>query len=175
MAVEKNLLAKNILHLRKELQLSQEELAQKIECKRSSIAAYESKNVEPRLELLLRMAELFDIDFQQFIVEDVLSLQNRRSFHANQNNAAEQISPILNQLHSPEFLQQISKFKQQTQFAEDTLKGLEDLLAIKKEQLAQLSFSDANNYTLLLQYLVQHNQELLTILSQLTEQTEVTK
>ena len=55
-------LSKNLKFLRKSRQWSQEELARRLGIKRSNIAAYESKNVEPRLSLLLSMAKLFNVD-----------------------------------------------------------------------------------------------------------------
>ncbi|MCO6476635.1 MAG: helix-turn-helix domain-containing protein [Phaeodactylibacter sp.] len=66
-------LSKNIRFLRKSKQWSQEELAQRLKIKRSNIAAYESKNVEPRLSLLLRMAKLFNVDMAEFIHTDIES------------------------------------------------------------------------------------------------------
>ncbi len=66
-------LSKNIRFLRKSRQWSQEELAQRLGIKRSNIAAYESKNVEPRLSLLLKMAKLFNVDMAEFIHTDIES------------------------------------------------------------------------------------------------------
>lgn len=60
-------LSNNIRMLRKKHDLSQEQLAEKLGIKRSNIAAYESKNVEPRLRIILEMARLFDIQLKTFI------------------------------------------------------------------------------------------------------------
>ncbi len=66
-----NYLSRNIRYLRKSRQWSQEELAMQLEIKRSNIAAYESKNVEPRLSLILRMARLFDVNMAELIHVDI--------------------------------------------------------------------------------------------------------
>ncbi len=60
-------LSNNIKILRKEKKLSQEGLADILGVKRSNIAAYETKNVEPRLRLVYDMAKFFDIDIREFI------------------------------------------------------------------------------------------------------------
>jgi len=66
--IEKNtVLANNIRFLRKSRKLSQEELASLIKIKRSNIAAYESKNVEPRLRVILEIAKIFDVDVKMLI------------------------------------------------------------------------------------------------------------
>lgn len=62
-----NYLSKNIRYLRKSKKWSQEELALKLGIKRSNIAAYESKNVEPRLGLILQMAKLFNVNMAELI------------------------------------------------------------------------------------------------------------
>ncbi|MCB0548262.1 MAG: helix-turn-helix domain-containing protein [Phaeodactylibacter sp.] len=66
-------LSKNLKFLRKSRQWSQEELARRLGIKRSNIAAYESKNVEPRLSLLLSMAKLFNVDMAELIHTDISS------------------------------------------------------------------------------------------------------
>lgn len=67
MALEKSNLAYNIRFLRKQRKLSQEELSSMLNIKRSNIAAYESKNVEPRLRIIMEIARLFDIDVATLI------------------------------------------------------------------------------------------------------------
>ena len=57
---EKNILASRINQMRKELDLTQEELALKLGLKgKSSIANYESGKITPSDEIKLKMCELF--------------------------------------------------------------------------------------------------------------------
>ncbi|HMQ08041.1 MAG TPA: helix-turn-helix transcriptional regulator [Saprospiraceae bacterium] len=65
-----NFFSKNIRYLRKLNKWSQEELADKLDIKRSSIAAYECKNVEPRLELMLRISRLFNVLVSDLVQKD---------------------------------------------------------------------------------------------------------
>jgi transcriptional regulator with XRE-family HTH domain len=49
-------LNENIRFLRKQLALTQDQFAQKLDIKRSLVGAYEEGRAEPRLELLQKMA-----------------------------------------------------------------------------------------------------------------------
>jgi len=57
--------------LRKLNEWSQEELAERLGVKRSSIAAYESKNVEPRLKVIIEMAQVFNVSIVELIEIDL--------------------------------------------------------------------------------------------------------
>lgn len=163
--MEKTLLAKNIIYLRKKRALSQHDLADQIGCKRTSIAVYESKNVEPRLSLLLKMAELFDVDFYQFTTQNIAELPECFPFQPT--------SSILRQLQTdrfPELVQQLQIFQEQTQLAEETLAGLQALNKIKLEQNLPLLPQDANNYIVLLNHLLAHNNGLIDTFTQVFEQ-----
>lgn len=73
-------LAHNIKYLRKLNKINQEELASKLGIKRSNIAAYESKNVEPRLRIILEIARLFDIDVKTLIDKKLYDDSNFHKF-----------------------------------------------------------------------------------------------
>ncbi len=66
-----NFLSSNIRFLRKRLKLSQQQLADDLGVKRSNIAAYETKNVEPRLSLINRMAQYFSVALEDIIITDL--------------------------------------------------------------------------------------------------------
>ncbi len=68
MQKESSILAHNIRYYRKRLGWSQDELANKLGIKRSNITAYETKNVEPRLRVLLNMSKLFSIRLRDLIL-----------------------------------------------------------------------------------------------------------
>jgi transcriptional regulator with XRE-family HTH domain len=57
----------NIRAHRKQLSLTQDQFAQKIGIKRSLVGAYEEGRAEPRLELLQKMASLFNISVDELI------------------------------------------------------------------------------------------------------------
>ena len=56
-----------IRQLRKKLNLTQDQFAQKLSIKRSLVGAYEEGRAEPRLELLHRMASLGGISVDSFL------------------------------------------------------------------------------------------------------------
>jgi len=67
MSDNSTILAQNIRYLRKQNNLSQEEFASQLGIKRSNIAAYESKNVEPRLRVVLEIAKFFNVSVKSLI------------------------------------------------------------------------------------------------------------
>ena len=69
-----NHLSGNIRFLRKRRKLSQQQLADDLGVKRSNIAAYETKNVEPRLALITALATYFEVAIEDFILTDLYSL-----------------------------------------------------------------------------------------------------
>lgn len=67
-----SILSNNIKFLRKQKKWNQTELAELLQVKRGSIASYESKNVEPRLVLILKIAKLFNISLVDLIETDLM-------------------------------------------------------------------------------------------------------
>lgn len=66
-----NFLSSNIRFLRKRHKLSQQQLADDLGIKRSNIAAYETKNVEPRLSLINKLADYFGVPLEDVILTDL--------------------------------------------------------------------------------------------------------
>lgn len=66
-----SLVSNNIKFLRKQLHLTQEQLAEKIGIKRSLIGAYEEGRADPRLSNLLKMSEIFKVSVDALISMDI--------------------------------------------------------------------------------------------------------
>lgn len=66
-----NFFAANLRYLRKVNGMSQQFLAKSLGVKRSNVAAYETKNVEPRLDLIIKMAQLFSVSVSEIICVDL--------------------------------------------------------------------------------------------------------
>lgn len=64
-------LAKNIRHLRRKYRWSQEQLALKLDCKRSLIGSYEEGRGVPKLEMIARMASILGTEIQDLILKDI--------------------------------------------------------------------------------------------------------
>ncbi|MFP4097119.1 MAG: XRE family transcriptional regulator [Cyclobacteriaceae bacterium] len=74
--------SQNIRHLRRKYQFTQEEMAQKLGIKRSLLGAYEEDRANPRLDVLVRAAEIFNISVDQLVSEPF-----------NELNATVKVSP----------------------------------------------------------------------------------
>jgi len=72
-------LNENLRALRKKMQLTQDELAQKLGIKRSLIGAYEEGRAEPRAELLQKMASLFGVSMEALIGTDLTKPDSKSS------------------------------------------------------------------------------------------------
>lgn len=73
-----SLVSNNIKSLRRKHQYTQEQFAQKLGIKRSLLGAYEEARAKPRLEILVKAADLFNVSVDQLVAEDLSD--NGRSF-----------------------------------------------------------------------------------------------
>jgi transcriptional regulator with XRE-family HTH domain len=64
-------LATNLRHLRKQNQLTQDQLAQKLGLKRAMIGAYEEGRAEPRLLTLQHLCQFFKVRMDQLVLRDL--------------------------------------------------------------------------------------------------------
>jgi transcriptional regulator with XRE-family HTH domain len=94
-----NFLSSNLRYLRRRDTLSQQQLADDLGIKRSNIAAYETKNVEPRLALLDRMASYFSVSLTDLILTD-LSRGGHRAVHTPPTapSGLEEVREVLSQM-----------------------------------------------------------------------------
>lgn len=152
-----NYLSKNIRYLRKQKKWSQEELALHLAIKRSNIAAYESKNVEPRLALLLKISNLFETDLASLIGKD---LENQESNTINSPTPLE-LSP------SRITENKVNSFSKRTVEVRKMLEGFKAFYTFRKENhnpdninAIKLS-SDIDNLILLIDHLLATNEQLL--------------
>jgi transcriptional regulator with XRE-family HTH domain len=78
-----NFLAENIRHLRKQKQMTQADLANKLGVNRSLIGAYEEGRSEPRLKTVQTLCMLFKVDYQQILAQDLAN----EGLESNQSSA----------------------------------------------------------------------------------------
>ncbi len=71
-------LNENIRALRKKLQLTQDEFAQKLGIKRSLVGAYEEGRAEPRVELLQKMAAVFGLSVDSLVGVDLTKSEPKK-------------------------------------------------------------------------------------------------
>jgi transcriptional regulator with XRE-family HTH domain len=152
-------LAKNIRYLRKSRNWSQEELAQRLSLKRSSIAAYESKNVEPKLKVVLHLSKLFNIAIADLINMD-LSLDI--------NSASPYNSPFSTSDYSAnDANEKILAFIETTRNTQKMLDGLKAFYAFKASRNKEDSSisTEADNLIALLEHLLESNESVIRLLN----------
>ena len=160
------ILSQNIRFLRRQSGLSQEELADILGVKRSSVAAYERKNVEPRLRVVLEVARYFDINVQDLLEIRLDGTSTYRTFDRTDLVDAE-ISPgRLQQSHSLEF----ERFAEQTIKIRKVLEGFRAFYAFKREQMKEVSSEnqslrfDIDNFIQLTDHLLNYNESVLKVI-----------
>lgn len=65
-------MAINLKMLRKANSLTQEDLADIIQIKRSSIGAYEEGRADPRIKTLINICDLFEVSVDDFLKKELL-------------------------------------------------------------------------------------------------------
>ncbi|WP_276496127.1 XRE family transcriptional regulator [Pontibacter litorisediminis] len=66
------LVTSNIRHLRKHAGLTQAQLAEKLDIKRSLVGAYEEGRAEPKLSTLVNVARLFEVSLDDLVTRDLV-------------------------------------------------------------------------------------------------------
>lgn len=161
-----NVLSHNIKHLRKLNNLSQEELAAKLGIKRSNIAAYESKNVEPRLRIVLELARLFDLSVKSLIekkLEDGVEFPkfNNKQF---QNTSSSQQLDIEGNTDVSMFIDKSIKIRK-------VLEGFKAFYTFKKNNINNLTADkeklifDIDNFVQLMEHLLAYNETVIKAIS----------
>ncbi len=164
-----NHLSRNIRFLRKSRHWSQEELANQLQIKRSNIAAYESKNVEPRLSLILRMAKLFDVNMAELIHTDIA--QNGGIRQAFREPEPDNTPPLFSAALSGQIsAEALDSFVEQSLSVRKMLEGFKIFYEYKKEASAADpntgSAVDIDNFLDLIGHMINLNESLIDLLRQ---------
>ena len=113
---------KNLRFLRKSKVWTQEEMAEKLNIKRSLLGAYEEERAEPKLEALEIMSELFKLSLDQLLLQDLSVdgsgsyLEQRRKHKLGSDVAIVQFVPIkaaagyLAGYADPDFVDELNTF-----------------------------------------------------------------
>ncbi|MEO1050129.1 MAG: LexA family transcriptional regulator [Bacteroidota bacterium] len=126
-----SLISDNIKYLRKRLDLTQEQMAERVGIKRSLLGAYEEGRADPRISNLIKMAEIFDVSVDLLINEDVGKLTDAQ-LNFNKNSRGNEVLAItvdkedrenielvpqkaaagyLNGYADPEYIKELPKFQ----------------------------------------------------------------
>jgi transcriptional regulator with XRE-family HTH domain len=119
----------NIKHLRKKSGLTQEQFANEIGIKRSSVGAYEEGRAEPQIQTLSKMAEVLSVTVDELINEDLTTEKAKSTKSSKEKlkilsitvdeNDRENIELVpqkaaagyLNGFSDPEYIAELPKFK----------------------------------------------------------------
>lgn len=121
-------LNENIRFIRKELGLTQDQFAQRLDIKRSLVGAYEEGRAEPRLELLQKMASMIDLSVDVLISRDITQLKEyeKKSLRSKEvlvvtvdGNEKDNIELVpqkaaagyMNGYADPDFIKELPKFR----------------------------------------------------------------
>lgn len=161
-----SILSLNIRYLRKKAKMSQDELAQKLGIKRSNIAAYESKNVEPRLRIVLEMARLFDVSVKTLIATQLGDDVNAPSF-ADSNSPRKSSGPEA----IGENVAEVNQFVEKSMKIRKVLEGFKSFYLFKKSNIdmtqpgnEKLTF-DIDNFIQLMEHLLAYNETVIKAIS----------
>lgn len=163
-----NHLSRNIRFLRKSKRWSQEELANQLAIKRSNIAAYESKNVEPRLSLILKIAKLFDVNMAELIHTNIS--ENGGVQQAFQQPEPDNTPPLFSAALSGQVsAEALDRFVEQSLSVRKMLEGFKIFYEYKKETNAANnggSVVDIDNFLDLIGHMINLNESLIDLLRQ---------
>lgn len=160
MAEETSYLAQNIRFLRKQKKLSQEKLAAALGIKRSNIAAYETKNVEPRLSLISKMADFFQISLADLITQDLA-----RALSKGVN-----LQP-LTENQSPGDAEALRQFSRRVEEMRKLLEGFQVFYQYRQATMRRhaadhaLPNNDIENFLIFIDQVVSYNNEIFDFLT----------
>ena len=158
-------LANNIRVLRKSKGLNQEELANKLNIKRSNIAAYETKNVEPRLRIILEIARFFNIEISTLLSEELN--QNSEYPPFLEPDSEQKMESVILDVESAN----VNEFVKKSMKVKKILVGFKAFYTFRKSKLVELSpknekiVFDIDNFIQLMEDLIHHNEAMITLLS----------
>ena len=171
--------SRNIRFLRKSRQWSQEELARHLGIKRSNIAAYESKNVEPRLSLILKMAQLFNVDMAELIHTDISSIGRIQQSFGQPSETERTETEDRVQLSNHIDKGAVEEFVEKSISIRKMLEGFKIFYQFKKERQEASSFADGkpgidiDNFLNLIEHMLSLNEAVIEILEKKHGQQKV--
>ncbi len=155
------ILSHNLKFLRKSIKLNQEELAKKLNIKRSNVAAYEAKNVEPRLKTILEMARLFDIDLSHFLQIKLVEGDKFPAFDGGKTKDIEKVIPVsLDNADVSTFIEKSVKIKK-------ILVGFKAFYEYRKSRILEKSpeseklIFDIDNFIQLIEHMLSYNEVMI--------------
>lgn len=102
-------LSENLKKIRKENNLSQEQLAEKLNVSRQSVSKWESGQAYPEMDKVIQICQLFNVSVDDLLNQDIKELNNNKAAKSNINKF---IDDVLNYISKTIELFSILKFKE---------------------------------------------------------------
>lgn len=168
-------LSHNIKYLRKKFKLSQDALAKELGIKRSNIAAYESKNVEPRLKIILELSKIFNVSVQTLIetrIENDSDIDAPGFVSPSDINISSGPYNLKNRENLDEFIEKSIKIR-------NVLEGFKSFYNFKKDQIQNITEEDRKlqfdieNFLQLMEHLLNYNESVIKTMQNIQYEGEV--
>lgn len=150
-----NYFASNLRHLRKAHRMSQQEFADQLNVKRSNVAAYETKNVEPRLALLMEIAKVFSVSVGELITADL------RNVPLGQQSLPEHFSALKTQFQ--ELANKNTEIESMVQGFQLFFEFKQKELQRNPDGLQHANSNDIDNFLIFLSHMRTYNQSVSTL------------
>jgi len=161
-----SILSHNIKYLRKELKISQEELSKQLGIKRSNIAAYEIKNVEPRLRTILEIAKFFNINVKNLIESKITAGEKYPPFESDILEVNKNVKVL--ELKDNE---EVGTFIDKSIKVRKILEGFKAFYSFKKNSFMNTApgkeklIFDIDNFIQLMEHLLTYNESVINVIS----------
>jgi len=166
MEAKDTILSHNIKFLRKSKGFSQEFLAEKLNIKRSNVAAYETKQVEPRLRIILELAKLFKVDIKHLLSVRLSKGEEIPAFGAVTDIEVGDDSVEIADVDKA----QLEEFVEKTINIKKVLTGFKAFYTFKKSKLKEKSPAneklafDIDSFIQLMEHLIEHNEAIIKVM-----------
>lgn len=155
-----SILSKNLKLLRKSKKMSQADLAEVLDINRSNVAAYESKNVEPRLRIILEISKFFEVSINDLLERDIETEGTGQTDDSSENSQSSSKVVLPDEEKVQEFLNKSTQIKK-------VLNGFRAFYSYKIEQIDQSNDEikkltlDIENFLQLMDHLLQYNESVI--------------
>lgn len=136
-------LAENIRYLREQAEMTQKDLAEKVELSPSAIGMWEAGTREPELSKIIKMAELFEVTLDELVLRELkppiaMYALNIKFLRTAQGMTQEDMANLLG-LRSPSGITKVEKGERQ--LSVENLEKISDFFGVTMDQLVKKDLS----------------------------------
>ena len=156
----KGTFANNLRELRKYKNMSQAALAEALGISRNKIASYESRNIEPKLQLIVQIARFFEIGIDDLLKKE-LHKSNIESYKKHKKQARNsRVELKLKEVPNPKLVQILKDFKLEHDKARKIYEGLKAFYSLDKSEETKAELESEQMFELI-EYMLEQNQKII--------------